>query len=140
MFNEVPEARRDHRFKAKEGAVAVLKPESKILGQIIDISLGGLSFHYMQNDIRPNENSQLTIFYASERFNLDGLAFKVVSDTVIESGSCFSSIIMRRCSVIFTHLTDHQTSKLEYFIRQCTLPQSWLEQGVYCGAATAMSF
>ena len=41
------ERRRHKRYKAVEGAYAAISPHSHKLGQVIDISMGGLSFKYI---------------------------------------------------------------------------------------------
>ena len=46
-MNELSERRKEKRFFVQDGAFAVASPFSLLLGQIIDISTEGLSFHYI---------------------------------------------------------------------------------------------
>ena len=44
------ERRKNKRYKAVEGAYAAISPNSHKLGQIIDISMGGLAFKYIDTN------------------------------------------------------------------------------------------
>jgi len=52
------ERRKSKRYRAVEGVYAAISPRSNKLGQIIDISMGGLAFKYIDtnnNDTKDNE-------------------------------------------------------------------------------------
>jgi hypothetical protein len=115
------ERRMYKRFRAKEGAAAILKKDHlTLLGPIIDISKGGLAFRYIENKKRINGFSELDILFAAGNFYLSGLAFKTVSDFIMPKKP-FSIITMRRRSVKFGKLTPDQISQLEYFIQNHTV-------------------
>ncbi|NVM21601.1 MAG: PilZ domain-containing protein [Desulfobacterales bacterium] len=114
------ERRKDKRFQVKEGALAVLRPHPAKLGQIIDISRGGLAFTYIAGEGKPTGSFELEIFFSDNGFHLDKIQFETVSDFEIREVP-FSSITMRRCGVRFGELTDNQVSQLEHFLRSYTL-------------------
>ncbi len=113
--------RREHtRFNAKAGAYTVFSRKSIIPGRINDISMGGLSFSYVEGEEWYQESSQLDILFGDADFFLDSIPFETVSDTIIENESPYSQIIMRRCGVRFGDLTTEQQTQLKLFIRHNT--------------------
>jgi hypothetical protein len=108
--------RKYERYSAREGAIVALKPKSNILGQMIDIGMGGLSFQYIESQEPPGYSNELVILVASQRFFLDKVPFKTVSDIEIENNISFSSIQMRRCSVEFMRLSLEQAASIQDFI------------------------
>jgi len=56
---EIVERRKNERFRVKNGAFVALRPHYTKLGQISDIGMDGLSFHYMDREERPNESSDI---------------------------------------------------------------------------------
>jgi len=107
------------RFSAKEGAFAVITAPRK-LGQILDISKGGLSFTYMGEEEGPQKNTELDIFLSGIGFNSKNIPYKTISDFEIESKVEFSSIKMRRCGVKFRQLHLDQHSQIEDFLQHHT--------------------
>ena len=112
--------RKYERYSAREGAIVALKPQSNILGQMIDIGVGGLSFQYIESHEPPGYSNELVILVASQRFFLDKVPFKTVSDIEIENNISFSSIQMRRCSVEFVRLSLEQAASIQNFIIEHT--------------------
>ena len=79
------EKRKNRRYKAIEGAYASVSPNSHKLGQIIDISMGGLSFKYMDPSSKDKQNTDMpnkTIFLSSMGYYVGDLPFKTVADYV----------------------------------------------------------
>jgi len=108
---------RDHqRYPVQNGALVVLKPEYVKLGHIIDVSMDGLAFRYIDEKQPSGKSSELEIFFLDNRFHLDKIPCKTISDTVKDSRIGF-----RCCSVRFRDLTDRQRSQLEEFIKNHTL-------------------
>ena len=103
-------------------AIAVVSAKPTILlGQIQDISLGGLSFTYMYSALQHNEASKLDILLPGEKYYLNGLPFKTVSDSVIPRMNPFSMITMSRRGVRFSNLTPYQMSQIEELIRKARM-------------------
>ena len=113
------ERREYQRFRVQEGTFAVFGPDSNKIGQIIDISMGGLAFHYMSGE-EPNGSKELNIFLAESSFYLRKIPFRTVWDQDTRQVP-FSSIDIRRCGVEFGSLSEAQSSQLESFIDDHTL-------------------
>lgn len=115
------ERRKNKRYKAVEGAYAAISPNSHKLGQIIDISMGGLSFKYidtsndgMSDDDRTPEE---TIFLSSMGYYVGDLPFKTVADYEVTNAPSFSSMKVRKRHVQFTDLSFKQLFDLDYYLR-----------------------
>ncbi len=124
---EIVERRTHKRFRAQDGAFAVagMPPQPHFIppGQIVDVSRGGLAFHYVAGDEKegPNGSFELVILLANKNFHIDKVPFETISDFEIANEVPFSSITMRRRGVQFGKLTDKQISQLDYFIRNHTI-------------------
>ena len=112
---KIVERRKHNRFQVKSPSFTVLRPDANKLGQIIDISRGGLAFRYdIANEAQGNRASQLAIL-ADNSFCLDKVPIKTISDFELDTAGIFKK--MRRCGVQFGKLTPDQTSHVEFFIR-----------------------
>jgi len=117
---EIVERRKNERFQGKNGVFVAFRPHYTKLGQISDIGMEGLSFHYMVREEQSNESSDvLDIVVTKGDFYLGKVPFETVSDFKI-SKVPISSITIKRCSVKFGALTDDQKSQLEDFIQNHT--------------------
>ncbi len=114
------EKRKYDRYPAREGAIVALKPHDRMLGQMIDISLGGLAFRYIEGEEKSGQPIELIILVANHSFRLDKVPFRTVSDQEITNDISFSSIKMRRRSVEFGNLSIIQKSAVKYFIMNHT--------------------
>ena len=115
------ERRKHKRFQVEDIAFAVLRGQVELLGQIIDISRGGLAFHYIVSGRNVKSSSELDILLAYYGLYMEKIQFKTISDFQIPNKSPFSPIIMRRHGVKFGKLTPNQSSMLEDFIREYTI-------------------
>ncbi len=114
------ERRRNKRYKAVEGAYAAISPNSHKLGQITDISMGGLSFKYFDtsnNDTEAEEIPEDAVFLSSMGYYVGDLPFKTVSDYEIINAPSFSSMKVRKRHVRFTDLNFKQLFDLDYYLR-----------------------
>ncbi len=118
--NDIAEQRQHKRFQAKNGAFALPKASVNTLGQIVDISQGGLAFKYMAWGEQSNEFSEIDILFAERFFYLQNVPCKIVSDSEIPLRNPFSSIKMRRLSVEFMAMSPKQRSELRHFINNHT--------------------
>jgi len=121
---EVVERRRHKRFQAEGGAYAAVRPQYDKIGQIIDVSRGGLAFRYMVSGSQEDVSSELDIFLIGDSFHLDKVAFQTVSDEEIPERLSSSAQKMRRCAVQFGELTQMQILKLEEFILNHTVDEA----------------
>jgi len=111
------------RFRALDGALAALSPESGRVGQIRDISLHGLAFQYIANESPETAldgTVKLQIMFAGEGVWLEGVPVKWVADIDIPTDVSFSRIPLRQTCLQFTTLTDTQKKRLQEFIRRYT--------------------
>ena len=115
----VAEQRENKRFQVPRDAFAALRPDYIIVGQIINISMGGLGFRYLGNE-GPSNASELDIFLAGRAFYLYKVPFQTVWDFVTNEMPS-SSINMKVCGMQFRDLTPNQISQLEYFIQDYAL-------------------
>ena len=108
------ERRRFKRYRVKNGAYTV---NSSRPGLIVDISLGGMSFHYIDRKQWPEENFRLDIVFGpDEEFRLADIPYRIVSDRV--TGKRFNSdLVVKRRGIEFGELTAEQRARLEYFIK-----------------------
>jgi hypothetical protein len=118
------ERRQHKRFQVHDGAFAVLRPRSDILGQVIDIvgeivdiSQGGLMFRYIAGENRSHRPFELDIVLAGDDFRLDKIPFRAVSDMELAGEWSFSPTTVRRQGVQFGVLTDAQKAQLQYFLK-----------------------
>ncbi len=114
------ERRKNKRYKAVEGAYAAVSPNSHKLGQIIDISMGGLSFKYIDTSNDEKENNAIpeeSIFLSSMGYYVGDLPFKVVSDYEVTNAPSFSSMKVRKRHVQFSDLSFKQLFDLDYYLR-----------------------
>ena len=117
---ETAERRKHKRFKVQAGAFAVLRPQwpySTKLGQVIDMSMGGLAFRYIDTEGETSGPCELDIFTADSNFYLHEIPFKNISDFEMDNVPSLASIRMRRCGLQFGELTQSQIFDLEYFIQ-----------------------
>jgi len=133
----------NRRFIATQGAFAVLRSKSSIvsdiskmnmgdiafavmrlnpakLGQIMNISRGGLVFQYAQAAQGSEKPSRLDILLADCRFYLDGLQFEMVTDVSSPSEYEFDSVKTRQVAVKFKNLTAKHRKRLNHFLRNHT--------------------
>lgn len=104
------------RYAVREGAYAALSPDSTIMGQIVNISKGGLCFRYIEHREQAFESVATHIFVGDNGFYLEKMPYKIVEDEQLDHGSSFSSIAMRQRRVQFSDLTPNQLAQLDYFL------------------------
>jgi hypothetical protein len=122
-MGERVEQRAHERFEAQPGVLAVLGPNSRKMGQVLDISKGGLAFNYKNGIKEPEEVYELSILLDDSN-GLNHRPFKfnaaVVSDKKVANDVQFSNATIRRCGVQFLDLTYYQQTWLDECIRNHT--------------------
>jgi hypothetical protein len=103
-----------------EIACAVYKANPEKVGQIIDLSQGGLSFSYIDKRDACLELFGIDILSADNSFYLDNLSYKTVMDVETADEPSFSPIKVKRQGIKFTELTPDQLAKLKYFLQNHT--------------------
>jgi hypothetical protein len=121
---EIVDQRKHKRYQVPTNSYISLGSDDFVLGQIIDISMGGIAFRYMGSEKLPDE-SHLDIFLTEDDLCLGKVPFKIVSDYEIPNTvlcktadpippSCRT---MRRSGLQFGELKSDQKSELESFIQ-----------------------
>jgi len=110
------ERRKHQRFQVQNGAFVVLTPPDTKVGRIVDISMGGLAFHYVGTEESSRESTQLSIFSGDCSFYLYRVTCATVSD-LRAYATGLAPLSIRRHSVQFGELTHDHASRLEHFIR-----------------------
>ena len=104
-----------------EIAIAIYKSKTFLQGQIINISRSGLSFRYFPNEEQPKQTVELDILFADDRFYLENLPFKTISDLDVDNEFAYSSLKRKLLRVQFGELDTNQMTQLDYFIQNCTM-------------------
>jgi hypothetical protein len=117
---QVVERRKHKRFRVRDGSFAVLGPSYGKIGQITDMSMGGLAFSYVAGEEQAYRSYELSILFAEDSFHLTRIPFKTVWDTEAKEVP-FSTLSMRQCGVAFGDLTESQVSQMEYFLQNHTV-------------------
>lgn len=121
---DLQERRKHKRFTIKDVAFAILKTdEDEELGQIINISMGGLAFQYFVGNRELHKANRLDVLLADNGLHVDGISFSVVDDYELVNELPFSSITKREQRVIFNNLSETQEEGIESFIKEHTYPQ-----------------
>lgn len=107
------ERRNFTRFTPKNGTRAV---NNNALGPIVNISMGGLAFRYMETEKTQAVSDKLGIFLGSDDFLIDKIESRIIADTAIDQDSSFMQTKTRQRSIQFLHLTSEQHKQLEEFI------------------------
>jgi len=125
MLEEHINKRKDSRFIANEGLVAVVKCKSSSkFGVINDINRRGLAFRYLVTDFECEEDSEelceLNIVCKPSGLSLSIGSCKIIKDNYIPPEYSFCLGLMRKCSVQFGDMTPADELQLEYFIENFT--------------------
>ncbi len=114
--------RRSHeRFPVKQGVYAVLKNGASKLGQIKNISKGGLAFMLINGGEQLHGPLLLDMFLSGQGFYLKDIPCNKISDIHVENKSPFSDFEMRHLGVQFSELSHDQWNRLDTFIENYTI-------------------
>ena len=114
------ERRKYKRFGVQDGSLVVYGLHSDKVGQIIDMSMGGLAFSDTSSGDQSNGSFELDILLTDHGFYLEKVPVQTVSNLKIANEPSTVSTTTRRHGVQFKDLAQNQTSKLEYFLQKHT--------------------
>ena len=117
---KIVERRKHKRFLVQEGAFALLKNNSSKLGQIKNISRGGLAFSYIVDEEQLHESFKVDIFISKIGYCLKNVPSKKISDFRIDNRLPFSTFSIRQVGIQFDELNHSQLSQLDKFMRDYT--------------------
>ena len=112
----IDERRKHKRHNLQHGTFAAL-PSNYMIGQIKNISMGGVSFTCIESGRQSYSIPVLEIFSKDNNFYLREIPFRVVSEIDLENHVPCSSQQMRQISVKFAELTEYQKSQLDIFLQ-----------------------
>jgi hypothetical protein len=115
--------RKEKRYRVIEDVFAVTKSNPGIMGNILDISSRGLSFHCLANGDVNEDFFEIDLFFGKNGYLSQKISCRKVSDRTEHSRVPFSSLMMRRIGVSFIKLKPHQSRQLELFISHLTQGQ-----------------
>ena len=115
------EHRNHPRFRVKRQAFAgLISPKSDIifqLGQIVDISNGGVSLYYIPSEKHGNGVTHISIFGRMDEFiRIEKISCKVVYDIKIPTKG-WMNLPEIRCGIEFLSRSSREEKQIEGFIR-----------------------
>jgi uncharacterized protein (TIGR02266 family) len=114
---KLDERRKHERFPPQLSAFALLNKPFSNMGEIIDISTGGLSFRYSADEGLPAVSFVLDIVCVDDGFYLAKVPSRTAADFEVDDQ-------IRRRGVQFGRLTNKQSSQLKFFIRTHTASET----------------
>ncbi len=121
MDSQINERRQYKRYRLKDGIFAVLGSNAMRLGQIIDISEGGLSFSHKNIEDLPSDACELSILFDKKNYSAEKSHYRFETKTIssfdIRNENVFKQLsTKKRCAVQFTDLTVYRQSWLDHII------------------------
>jgi hypothetical protein len=107
-----------------EIACAVYRSKPIKFGRINNISMGGLSFRYIDGEERSLQPLVLDILVADCGFYLENLTFKNIADFEIADDPAINSFKMRLNQVQFESLEPAAIMKLKYFVENYSVSRA----------------
>ncbi len=105
--------RRDHqRYFTKDGTFV---NAARSFGRIVDISLGGMKFHYLNWDKSTEMEGELDIYLNGEDI-MTKVPFKVLPDDQEGATKSAQNVILKQCRIQFKKLNSTQQTELQHFI------------------------
>lgn len=96
-----------------EIAVTVYKTGPEKLGQIKNISLGGLAFDYVYGKNKNPKKYELDVLMTEHGIYLHNIPYRTISDNVIPDDVNLDDVIVRRHAIRFGRLSTSQKTKLK---------------------------
>jgi len=119
----VAEQRKYTRYAAADNAFAALEPGFNKVGRIQDISIMGLAFEYITDEVADFEVSKVDIFVSGVDFFISKIPCKVVYDIPLETSGATQSpngLMHKRCGLQFESLSNTGRVMIEQFMEDYT--------------------
>lgn len=119
------ELRKQKRYHTHQGIIAAFfrpdQSESFMLGEIVDISDGGMGLCYVDIEEQYGESLQVSIYGLDDTILVDRIPCKMVHDAVLpEDSNIYSVLGVKRCGVQLMGVTKEQMEQLRRFISEIT--------------------
>jgi hypothetical protein len=125
-----PDRRKQKRFNVQSDAFVAVGPHFDKVGPIIDVSMGGLAFHYLAIG-KHKEGLSADMILTNRDFFMGYVPFEIVRDFEVPNIQPPGIATMRRCSLRFRDLTQSQVSQLRFFIETCIEGGTGRTPGLY---------
>lgn len=103
----------------KEGIIGMGKPVLIEMGPIVDVSMGGIAFQYIENKRRQADITELAIAMPSDDCRVDGVPFETIADFEV-AALPDGKRIRNRC-VRFVDLTPYLAYRVEDYIEKYSM-------------------
>ena len=115
------EKRKHKRFKVRERVFVEVSVIPIKVGEMIDISMGGLSFQYLANGYISPKILEIKINYMPNGFSSEMMTVQTAWDDVYIPIFWTGNIKTRQRGVCFEQLNESQKSQIEHLIVNYTL-------------------
>jgi len=113
----------EKEYQVRGDAFVLLKSNgTNLVGSMREISLNGLSFHYIGREGPLNDEGELAICSSGKDFFLYHVPCRILFDSKVYKNHP-SPISMRCCGVRFGKLESKHTTEIEYFIQNYTVDE-----------------
>jgi len=107
------ERRKENRIKIKGGGFITDGNSSKKIGRIVNISRGGLAFHYLDTTFMPEDFScKVGVLLKEQNLFLPDILTNTISDFQVQYRTPFKNIPLRRRGIQFCSLSPWQYSQI----------------------------
>jgi c-di-GMP-binding flagellar brake protein YcgR len=107
------ERRKEIRIKIKSSGFITGGDSTKKIGRIVDISHGGLGFHYLETTFIPEEFSYMIgIQMKAQNLFLPDILANTISDFQVQYKTPFKHMPLRRRGIQFCRLSPWQYSQI----------------------------
>ena len=112
----IDDRRKHERYTVTDRIFAAI-PSDFLVGQVKNISKGGVSFTCIATERKIDRKPALEIFSKDKGFYLREIPFRVVSETYVLNQNPCSSLQMKNIAGEFVELTEHQECQLDLFLK-----------------------
>ena len=119
----VAEQRKYTRYAAAKNAYAALSPGFNKVGKIKDISILGLAFEYITDEVADFKVSKVDIFVSGVDFFISKIPCKVVYDIPLETSGANqppNGLMHKRCGLQLERLSNTSKFMIEQFMEAHT--------------------
>lgn len=119
-LRETVDRRRNKRFTPKETSFAVIDSAKSLIGQINNISKGGVLFQYVDEMKRISDVTTVDLFMTNSNFCLRNLKVKTISDNEAVNIQAYGAVPLRQHRAEFKELSYMQDLLMDYFLLKYT--------------------
>jgi hypothetical protein len=121
LYHRMKNRRVFKRYKLADKSLVDVRSSQITVGPVVDIGMGGLAFHYIDNGIPLDQKSTLNI-WSGEKMVLTDISFRICSDQPVSSPERIYEKKLKRCGVCFQPLDAPQTKRLQSMLSAGAIP------------------